>query len=269
MAWVSTAIAGAGVLMSAYSSHQAGQAQQRAADLQRSAIQSDQAFRQQQYDDYKQTYGPLEQQLVQQASSESPLNLGPNWARIQSNFDQAGRNNEASLARKGMLGSGIDTHNNLEGTRAYALSDAFSKGLQNRDALRYQLLQAGKNMPQQAGFVAQGNQNLSNFYGNQANLYAGAAGQAGQGISSSLGALGYALGNFQNQGDSPTVDTSITAPSDNLSPIGYRDMSGWPSSFNPIPQGGLIPTDTSGYPSFVPGVAPSLGSSPIAGANDQ
>lgn len=263
------AVAGVGLLVSAYSAHQASQAQSRAADLQRSAIQSDQAFRQQQYDDYKKNYGPLEQEMLQKANSEQPLNLGPNWARIQSNFDQAGRNNEVSLARKGMTGSGLDTHNNLEGQRAYALSDAFSKGIQNRDALRLQLLNAGKNMPQQAGFASQGNQNLSNFWGNQSNLFAGAAGQAGQGISSSLGALGYALGSYQGQAPTPTVDTQITSmPTDNLSPIAPTNTSNWAST-SPIPQGGIIPTDISGWPSLTPSTVPGLGSSPITGPRDQ
>lgn len=223
----------AGLLISAYSAVSASNAQKKAQALQQSSIQADQAFRQQQYDDYKKTYGPMEQEMLQKATSEQPLNLGPNWARIQANFDQAGRNNEASMARKGMLGSGLDSHNMLEGARAFTLSDAFSKGLTARDALRERLLNAGKNMPQQAGFVAQGNQNVSNFYGNQAGLYAGAAGQAGQGISSSLGALGYALGNY-SQAPAPTVNTSITAPTDTLNPITPIDTSGWPTSFTPL-----------------------------------
>lgn len=222
------AVAVAGLLVSAYTATQAAKAQKRATDLQQSSIQADQAFRQQQYDDYKKNYGPMEQEMLQKATSEQPLNLGPNWARIQANFDTAGRNNEAGLARKGMLGSGIDSHNLLEGARAFTLSDAFSKGLTARDALRERLLNAGKNMPQQAGFASQGNQNMSNFWGNQAGLYTGAAGQAGQSLSSGLGALGYALGNY-SQAPTPTVNTSITAPTDTLSPITPIDTSAWPS----------------------------------------
>lgn len=216
------AAAGAGVLISAYSAVSAGNAQKRAMDLQRSSIQADQAFRQQQYDDYKKNFGPLEQELIQKASSEQPLNLGPNWARIQSNFDTAGRNNETSLARKGALGSGLDIYNNRENARAYTLSDAFQKGIQGRDALRLQALQLGRQMPQQAGFAAQGNQNMANFWGNASNLYAGAAGQGAQGISSGLGALGYALGNY-SQAPPPTVDPKSlygdTTPNFGGSPI--------------------------------------------------
>lgn len=262
------AVAGAGLLISAYSASTAASAQRRAQDLQQSAIQSDQAFRQRQYDDYKRMYGPLEQELLQKANSEQPLNLGPNWSRIQANFDQAGRNNEASLARKGMLGSGIDTHNNLESARAFTLSDAFSKGIQSRDALRLQLLNAGKNMPQQAGFVAQGNQNMANFYGNQANQYASAAGAAGQGIASGLGALGYALG---NTAPAPTVNASIVAPTDTLSPIPTpRDLSGLADLVPGIP---AYPSVNGLGNAFLPtsaGFNPStLGSSPITGPADR
>lgn len=241
------AAAGAGVLVSAYSAVSASSAQKRAMDLQKSSLQADQAFRQQQYDDYKKTFGPLEEQLIQQASSEQPLNLGPTWARIQANFDQAGRNNEASLARKGMLGSGLDTHNALESGRAFALSDAFSKGIQGRDALRKEAISLGRSLPQQAGFLSQGNQNMAGLYGQQAGLYGSLAAGAAQGFGSSLGALGYAFG---NQAPPPTVDTSITMPSESLSPIGPRDTSMWPTSFTPA-------------------TVPGLASSPITGSADR
>jgi hypothetical protein len=252
--------------MSAFSSHQAGLAQQRASQLQQSSIQADQAFRKQQLDAYNKNYGPMEQQMIQKANSESPLNLGPNWSRIQSNFDTAGRNNETSLARKGMLGSGADVNNTLEGQRAYSLSDAFSKGLQNRDALRTQLMQAGKNMPQQAGFVAQGNQNMSNFWGNQANLYAGAAGGAAQGMGSSIAGLGYALGNYPGAAPAPTVDARMMGSLGDTQPLQPGNTNG-ASSLYPIPQGGLIPGNTGGdFPPTWP--QSTFGSSPITGSSD-
>ncbi len=268
------AAAGAGVLISAWSANNAAKGQQRALDLQQSALASDQAFRQQQYADYQRMYGPLEQQLIQQASSEQPLNLGPNWARIQSNFDQAGRNNTVNLSRNGMLGSGLDTHNNLENARAYTLSDAFSKGLQARDALRQSVLAMGKQMPQQAGFASQGNLNMAGLYGQQAGLYGNLAAGAGQGLSSSLGALGYALG---NQAPTPTVDARTVGGMDwsSLSPIGAGSTTidpsllGGPtpvpsasplfaSNLNQIPSG---PVSSGNYTSF-------LGNSPLAGPSD-
>lgn len=215
------AAAGAGVLISAYSAVSASKSQQKALDLQKSSLQADQAFRQQQYDDYKQRFGPLEEQLVQQASSEQPLNLGPNWARIQANFDQAGRNREATLARSGMLGSGLDagSASALESGRAFALSDAFSKGLLARNALRNEAISLGRSLPQQAGFLSQGNQQMAGFYGDQAGLYGGLAAGAGQGLASSLGALGYALGNYQ-PGMSPMGGTPM--PTEHLTPITPR-----------------------------------------------
>ena len=278
MSWVSVAVAGAGVLTSAYSSNQAASAQQRAMSIQQSALAQDQAFRQQQYADYQRMYGPMEQQLVQQASSEQPLNLGPTWGRIQQNFDQAGRNNTVNLARSGMLGSGLDTHNNLENARAYTLSDAFSKGLMARDALRQSVLAMGKQMPQQAGFASQGNQQMAGLYGQQAGLYGNLAAGAAQGFGSSLGALGYALGNY-SQAPPPTVDARTVSGMDwgALSPIGTGSTTVDPSLLNgPTP----YPTPAPPLSSYlIPGSGPGgpvssgnytnyLGNSPLAGSSD-
>lgn len=261
------AAAGAGVLISAYSAVSASNAQKRAMDLQKSSLMADQAFRQQQLDEYKKNFGPLEEKLLQQASSEQPLNLGPTWARIQSNFDQAGRNSEASLARKGMLGSGLDTHSNLESARAFTLSDAFSKGIQGRDALRREAISLGRNLPQQAGFLSQGNQQMAGLYGQQAGLYGGLAAGAGQGLSSSLGALGYALG-YQPPPPTPqpTVDTSITSmPTDAMSPIGTR------TTWDPgIPLAPLSPVYSPGGGAFPPSPGYSaFSNTPITGPADR
>lgn len=203
------AVGVAGVLVSAYSTVQAGQQHKRAMALQQSALQADQAFRQQQLEEYERNYGPIRDELTKQASSESPLNLGPTWSKIQANFDQAGRNNEISMARKGMLGSGLDQKNTLETGRAYTLSNAFSQGLQARDSLRERLLAAGKQMPGQVGLVAQGNQNMTDFYGQQAGMWGNAAGQGAQGLASSLGALGYALGQRPQAAPQPDISSMV------------------------------------------------------------
>ena len=249
------AVAGAGVLTSAYSAHQAGKRQDKAMKLQKGAMDADQAFRQQMWDDYKENYGPLEQELLQKASSEGPLNLGPTWAKIQGNFDQAARNNEASMARKGMLGSGLDQNNTLESGRAFALSDAFGKGLQAKDLMKERLIAAGRQMPQQAGFVSQGNTNMANLYGNQASMFGNAAAGAGQSLASSLGSLGYALQgvNWGGGGGTPTVKTDVSPPPvDTLTPI----IS--PTPINPIalnPGGLLSLSSLPSWPSGSGGVA--------------
>jgi len=208
------AAAGAGVLVSAYSAIQGGKQADRAYQLQEQGLKQDQAFRQSQLDQYNETYGPMIKSLTQQASGEQPLNLGPNWAKIQTTFDQAGRNSEANLARKGMLGSGIDRNNMLETGRGMALSDAFSQGLQQKQNLMQQLVQAGKQMPGQASAVMQGNQNTSGFYGQQGGLYAGASSQGWNGVGSALGGLGYSLGmNKQNPGTTtPNGAQDYTTP---------------------------------------------------------
>ncbi len=245
--------AGAGALVSAYSAHQAGKRQDKAMKLQKSAMDADQAFRQQMWDDYKENYGPLEQELLQKASSEGPLNLGPTWAKIQGNFDQAARNNEASMARKGMLGSGLDQNNTLESGRAFALSDAYGKGLQAKDLMKERLIAAGRQMPQQAGFVSQGNTNMANFYGNQASMFGNAAAGAGQSLASSLGSLGYALQGV-NWGGAPPPPSSMPAlMHPGPAPVG-PDLGGF---------------DPSSLPSSLPSIGTTLGSSPIGGTRDK
>jgi hypothetical protein len=225
--------------------------------LQQSALAQDQAFRQQELDAYNQKFGPMEAQLLKEASSEQPMNLGPTWAKIQANFDQAGRNNEVSLARKGMLGSGIDRNNTLETGRAMALSDAFSQGLQNRNALRERLLQAGKQMPGQVGLASQGNTNMASLYGQQAGIYGQAAASGWQGVGSALGALGWALGNQQGMGydTEPGLLSSSQAPQVGDLPVSKALGE---SPINTIPQApspaSSLPSSTGGWMNY--GMAP-------------
>jgi len=188
------AVTGAGVLVSAWSAYEGGKRADRAMKMQQGAMNQDLAFRQALFNEWKNTYGPLEKDLVNQAASDQPLNLGPEWAKIQSNFDQAGRNQESALSRSGGLGQGYQRNSNLEVGRAAALSDAYSQGLQRRDALRMNLFNASKQMPGQAGNLSQGFQNMAGLYGNQANTFANASAAGWQGVGTGLSNMGYLLG---------------------------------------------------------------------------
>ena len=194
MAAAPTIIQGAGTLVSAYGAYSANKNANKASQLQQNAQDQDLAFRQQQYGDWENTYGPLEKQMLRDANSDQPLNIGPAQSSIQSNFDQAGRNQEAALARSGNLGSGYQRNSSLEIGRALALSDAYSQGLQRRDALRERLYNASKQMPGQAVNLQGGYQNMAGFYGNQANQANSAAMAGWQGVGQGMNNMSYLLG---------------------------------------------------------------------------
>lgn len=154
-------------------------------------------FRKKLYADFLRDYdAPLLKPLREKAAGEGPMDLGQNWAAIQRNFDVSGRNIEKNLARAGMTGSGYTKNavTGLEMGRATALSDAYQKGLQNRDAMRMALGAMGKNMPQQATNLSGGYQNMAATYGGQAGMYGAQAnqgwGNAAAGFSSGLQTIG-------------------------------------------------------------------------------
>jgi hypothetical protein len=183
------AAAVATVAVGVYSANKAEKAAKRAQASQDSAAAQDLAFRQEQYDKWVNEYEtPLIKPMLQKVQSEGPLNLGPSWANIQGNFDASGRNLEAAYARSGMTGSGANRSGfaTLESGRASALGDAFQKGLQSKDALKLQLANMGKSMPQQATNLQQG-------YGNQVDLYGQRLSQANNAAAGSWGAVGSGL----------------------------------------------------------------------------
>ena len=168
-----------------------------ASSKQQQAMLADLAFRKKLYADFLRDYDtPLLKPLREKAAGEGPMDLGQNWAAIQRNFDTTGRNVEKALAHAGMLGSGYtpSAATGLEMGRATALSDAYQRGIQARDAMRMNLGAMGKSMPQQAAGVSQGLSNMAGFYGGQAANYsaqsAQSMGNAALGFSSGLQAIG-------------------------------------------------------------------------------
>lgn len=180
------------------------------------ASAQDLAFRQSLWDDWQTNYQPLAQGLVEKANAEGPMNLGPAWANIQGNYDQAGRNLELSNARAGMTGSGLDASGRavLEASRAGALGDAWQKGINSRDALRLQMAQFGKTVPQAATLMAQGYTNKGNLANQQLANANASASDAWGAVGSGLSSLGQAWQKYGGVGmfGLGSGDTSTTSP---------------------------------------------------------
>jgi hypothetical protein len=238
------AVGAAGILVSAYQANQAQGAARDAANRQQEAMDRDMAFRQQQYQDYLNMYDkPLLEPLREKAQSEGPLNIGPNWAKIQTGFDDAGRNLERYMAKTGNLGSGLDRSSRatLESGRVASLADAWSKGLQSRDDLRMRLAAIGRQMPQQAGAVMEGNANQGAFWGGRMGQAAGAAAAGWQGVGAGLGTLGQIWGkSMKPEGDSVAKqweDRSVQQSVNNLEQQNgpWANGPGAPSVVSPSP----------------------------------
>ena len=116
-------------------------------------------------------YGPLEQSLVQQASSTQPLFYGQMSGAINQNFDQAQRNAASQMAARGMSGSGLQGAGiqGMEMGRAGALSQAFNQGLQARQALGLNVLSRYQPLMNQMNTQSAYGQ-LGGMYGQQAML---------------------------------------------------------------------------------------------------
>ena len=208
MSWVATAVAGVGLVTSYIGARDAKNRGDRVQASQDSAAAADLAFRQEQYDKWVNDYEkPLLEPLREKAQSEGPMNLGPAWANVQSNFDASGRNLEAAYARSGMTGSGLNQSGfaSLEAGRASALGDAFQKGLNNRDNLRLTLANLGKQMPQQATNLKQGYSNEVSRYGNRVNQAGAQEDSDWWAVGSNLGTLGKIWGSYSGAPASPSV----------------------------------------------------------------
>lgn len=201
---VATAVTAATAVYGAYNASQnakqqssAMAQQQNAADAQ---LQNDLAFRQQQ----QQLYGPLEQQMVQQASGTTPLDYGLMSGQIQQSYDAAQRGLQQQMAARGLSASGLSGGGalGLEMGRANALSSAFLQGLQNRRALGMSVL-SRYNPGANQQMVNQGYGNLQNMYGQYASMYGQAAQQGYGAAASGLGSLAqmYSMRQQQPQAD--------------------------------------------------------------------
>ena len=215
-----------------------------ASNKQQQAMLADLAFRKQLYNDFLRDYDtPLLKPLREKAAGEGPMDIGQNWAAIQRNFDTTGRNVEKALAHGGMLGSGYtpSAAAGLEMGRATALSDAYQRGIQNRDAMRMNLGAMGKSMPQQATGVSQGLTNMAGFYGGQAAQHSAASaqgmGNAALGFQSGLQTIGENWGKwFPQQSTQPQPVAYTPGPAPTATQARLLDAQAYQPQAPIIPQ---------------------------------
>ena len=230
-ATIGAAALGAGASMS--SASKSSNAARRASEAQQRLQQADANFRQQQYQRYLGLYGATEEKLAVESRSDQPLDYAQNAAAIKQNYSDALRNINTSSGLRGIAGSGLD-RGAMRGAafgQASGLTGAYAQGLQNRRNLGLTL--TNKNMiPNAAGNVMGGYQNMAGFYGQQAGMYNQAAAQGWQNAGQGLGDLGYAL---QNMNWPQKAKAKTYWQPDQLNPIQPRDTSQSPDSAPQIP----------------------------------
>lgn len=226
------AVAGASAVYGAYSANKASQQQSHAMNMQQQAANAQLALEQQFMQQQQGLYGPLERQMVQEASSTQPLDYGLLAGNVQNQYGAAQRNLQASLASRGLSASGIASGANtgLEIGRANALSQAFQQGLDRRRQLAMGVLSRynpGANV-----------QGVAGAYGNQQNLYGQYAGMYGQAAQQGYGQVGQALGSLgayfqtqqaqkafdQNQAVQDYAGNNMSQPQIYQGPSGYTQM---------------------------------------------
>lgn len=217
---VAAAIGVAGAGTSIYGASKSASAGESAAKQQKELSMADLAFRQKQYDRYLGMYGPIEEKLGAEARSEEPIGYDRMKAQIETQAGEAGRNMSASMAQRGIAGSGLDVGGmrGLAMNKMNALSGAYSQGLENKRRLGMELTGRG-----QIGAAAQGisggMQNLANFYGNQADLYNRAAERGWQNAGQSLQGVGSMLAKRSSMQNTQKAEPEPESSEEN--PLGW------------------------------------------------
>jgi len=183
-------ILGATVAMS--SSKRASRDAEKAQEMQKKMFDQDLAFRQQMYEEAQAKYGPLEQQMLGQATSNKPLGYDMLSGQMQQQYaDALRRIGEQGNIGMGGLAGGAARQSQFG--LATGLGSAYAQGQMNRLALGQSLL--GRDPSAQLGMNVQGAfGNQAGFYGNQASMYGQLAGLGSQAAAKSLQGLGYNLG---------------------------------------------------------------------------
>ena len=270
---MATGVAVAGLLGGGYSAYESSRKASQNQRAQEQQYQSDLAMRLGLQAQQTGLYGPLENKLVQEASSDQPLWYGQMAGQVNQQYDAGQRNVAAQMASRGLGGSALQgaTTAGMEMGRAGALSQAFAQGLQARQALglnmvsRYQPLM-------NAMYTSGGYGQLGGYYGQQAGMYNNAAQQG-------WGNVGSAPMNLAQMW--PGADQMQTATGQNIStegaaspfqPVGGQGLTYNPSVFGLQPQqptGSLVgQAPPSGGLNLSPsGIVPQVGTtgwSPIS-----
>lgn len=233
-AMIVAAAIGAGV--SLYSANKNAKAGKDAAAAQERMTAADLAFRREQYDRYLGLYGDTEAKLAAQAESDRPLDYDQMQAQIETNAGNAERDLATNMAHRGFAGSGQD----LAGMRGLAMGKAsaktaaWSQGLTNRRNLGLALTGRDQ-IGRAASGVSGGMQGMANLYGNQANLYNGAAGAGWNAFGQNLGNLAKAWDAYRQDNQPAAVTNVPSMPTDPQSPLVSRsNMSNGFDPFNPM-----------------------------------
>jgi len=180
------------------SSKKAGAGADKASDNMLKAAMADLAFRQKMYEDAQAKYGPLEQQMLGQATSSQPLGYDMLSGQMQQQYaDALRRIGEQGNIGMGGLAGGAARQSQFG--LATGLGSAYAQGQMNRLALGQSLL--SRDPSTQLGMnVSSGMQNMSNIYGNQFDTYNRLGMMGSSGLGQSLQGMGYNLGQiFGNQ----------------------------------------------------------------------
>jgi hypothetical protein len=180
------------------SSKRASRDAEKAQEMQKKMFDQDLAFRQKMYEEAQAKYGPLEQQMLGQATSTRPLGYDMLSGQIQQQYADALRNLSAMGYQGGGLAGGAARQ--AQFGLATALPQAYAQGQMNRLNLGTSLL--GRSPVYGLGQNVQGAYGQqAGFYGQQAGMYGQLAGLGAQAAARSLQNLGYTMGqNYGQQG---------------------------------------------------------------------
>ena len=229
---IGSAVIGAGASMAG--SSKAARAQEEAMQAQQQAAQQDLQFRQQMYADAQAKYGPLEQQLLGQATSDRPLGYDMLSGQIQQQYADALRNLSAMGYQGGGLAGGAGRQ--AQFGLATALPQAYAQGQMDRLNLGTSLL--ARNPAYGLGQNVSGAyQGLANAYGNQFDVYnrlgmmgSAATGQALQGFGYGMGQSQGMQSNYGLQGYGQQGGLGSSYPGSN---IDYSNPSYYNTGWTP------------------------------------
>lgn len=199
MSGVATAIAGSAVLGAVVSSNAAG----KATDAASKASQSELAFNQQRYDDWKAVYGPIQDNLSDYYSNLSPdMYEAQGLEAFNAEYQKAQDAVATSLAQRGITDSGLSAQLEQQG----AISAAQNRAAIRMDApakvaeLQSNFLQIGLGQDPSgdiAGTLARNTSTTQNI-ATQSQM---AAGQAAGNAITEVGNAAVALANYNPNGD--------------------------------------------------------------------
>ena len=202
----------------------AGSAVDEAQKQQIEAGRADLAFRQKMYEEAQAKYGPLEQQMLGQATSSQPLGYEMLSGQMQQQYADALRRigEQGNIGMGGLAGGAA---RQSEFGLATGLGSAYAQGLNLGQSLlaRDPSNQLGMN-------VSSGMQNMSNIYGNQFDTYNRLGMMGSAGLGQSLQGMGYNLGqifgNQQGYGQQGGIGSTFPGQGINYSNPNYYN-TGW------------------------------------------